>query len=89
MSQGTPAPWNRGPVVIVYGAILIISIAILRFAGRGWVGAITAGLVLAGVVTVLLVLAGGARLRARPGRKKVGAADVEQPWGGRKKKDAP
>jgi hypothetical protein len=63
MGQGTPAPWNRGPVAICYGALVVVSVVTLRLIGRGWVGAITAGVVIAGVVTTLLVLVGGTLFR--------------------------
>lgn len=56
--QPLPAPWNRGPLLALYLVLLTVIIAALRVIGRGWIGAITAGLVLAAVLTTLLVLAG-------------------------------
>ncbi len=56
-----PSPWNRGPLLVLYLVLLAASIAVLRLAGRGWIGASTSGLVLAGVVCTLLVLAGSVR----------------------------
>jgi len=58
-----PSPWNYGPLSALYLVLLIVIIAALRVIGRGWVGAITAGLVLAGVLTTLAVLAGDYRRR--------------------------
>ncbi len=59
--QPLPAPWNRGPLTALYLVLLAVSIAVLRVIGRGWIGAITAGLVLAGVLCTLLVLTGSYR----------------------------
>jgi hypothetical protein len=56
-----PSPWNRGPVLVLYLVLIAALIAVLRLAGRGWVGAITAGLVLAGAVCTLLVVLGDRR----------------------------
>ncbi len=58
-----PSPWNHGPLSALYLVLLIVIIAALRVIGRGWVGAITAGLVLAGVLTTLAILAGDYRRR--------------------------
>ena len=58
-----PSPWNRGPLSVLYLVLLIVIVAVLRVIGRGWVGAIAAGLVLAGVLTTLAVLAGDYRRR--------------------------
>jgi len=58
-----PSPWNRGPLLVLYLVLLIVIIAVLRLIGRGWVGAIAAGLVLAGVLTTLVVLVGDYRRR--------------------------
>jgi len=38
-------------------------LAVLRLVGRGWIGAITTGLVLAGVIVTLLIVAGSDRRR--------------------------
>ena len=59
--QPLPAPWNRGPLTALYLVLLAVIVAALRLIGRGWIGAITAGLVLAGVLTTPLVLAGSYR----------------------------
>ncbi len=56
-----PSPWNVGPLLILYLALFGVIMAVLRLAGRGWIGAITAGLVLAGVLCTLLVLVGSYR----------------------------
>ena len=64
--QSVPRAWNRGPVLALYAVLAIVLVAVLRFAGRGWIGAVTAGLVLAGVVSVLLVLVGSVRPRILP-----------------------
>jgi hypothetical protein len=61
--QPLPASWNRGPLLALYLVLLIIIIVVLRVIGRGWIGAITAGLVLAGVLTTLLILVGNYRRR--------------------------
>ena len=58
-----PSPWNRGPLLVLYLVLLIVIIAVLRLIGRGWVGAIAVGLVLAGVLTTLVVLVGDYRRR--------------------------
>lgn len=58
-----PSPRNRGPLVLLYLALLAVAIAALRFVGRGWVGAITAGLPIAACVWTLLVLLGNYRRR--------------------------
>ena len=55
----TPAPWNRWPVLMLYLIVAAVLVAVLRFAGRGWIGALSAGIVLAGVVGTLIVLVGG------------------------------
>jgi hypothetical protein len=55
----TPAPWNRVPVMILYLVMAAVIVAMLRLAGRGWIGALSAGIVLAGVVGTLVVLVGG------------------------------
>ncbi len=54
-----PEPWNVSRVLALYVALLVALVAALRLAGRGWVGATTAGLVLAGVLCTLLVVVGG------------------------------
>jgi hypothetical protein len=59
--EPTPTRRNRGPVLLLYLAIAIAMVGILRLVGRGWIGAITAGIVLAGVVGTLVVLAGSLR----------------------------
>jgi hypothetical protein len=56
-----PSPGNRGPLLLLYLVLLVAIVALLRLAGRGWLDAITAGLVLASVVCTLLVLAGSLR----------------------------
>lgn len=56
-----PSPWNRGPILVLYLVLIAILIAVLRLAGRGWIGAITAGLVLAGVLCTLLAVLGSQR----------------------------
>jgi uncharacterized membrane protein YcaP (DUF421 family) len=61
----TPAPWNRWPVFIPYLVIAVVMVAVFRLAGRGWIGALTAGIVLAGVVGTLVVLVG-----SRMGRRR-------------------
>lgn len=53
-----PSPKNRGPVLALYLALAVVAVVALRLLGRGWVGAITAGLVVAGVLATLLVLLG-------------------------------
>ncbi len=60
-----PSPWNRGPLLILYLAVFGVIIAVLRLAGRGWIGAVTGGLVLASLLCTLLVLAGDCRRRRR------------------------
>jgi hypothetical protein len=62
--QPLPAPWNRGPLTALYLVLLAVIITVLRVIGRGWIGAITAGLVLAGVLTTLLILVGNYRRRS-------------------------
>jgi len=56
-----PSPRNRGPLTLLYLVILAVAIAVLRLVGRGWIGAITAGLVLSGVIVTLLIVAGSDR----------------------------
>ncbi len=58
-----PSPRNRGPLTLLYLVVLVVAIAVLRLVGRGWIGAITAGLVLAGVIVTLLIVAGSDRRR--------------------------
>ncbi|MDQ2785624.1 MAG: hypothetical protein M3Y58_11560 [Chloroflexota bacterium] len=53
-----PSPWNRDPLLILSLAVFGVIIAVLRRAGRGWIGAVTDSLVLAGLLCTLLVLAG-------------------------------
>jgi hypothetical protein len=58
-----PSPKNRGRVFALYLALAVAAVVVLRLLGRGWVGAITAGLVVAGVLATLLVLLGSRRGR--------------------------
>ncbi len=53
-----PAPWNRGPLVVLYIVLIAATTAFLRFAGRGWISAVIGGLILAGALFTLLVLMG-------------------------------
>jgi len=53
MEEPTVRIW---PFFLVYLVVLIVTVAALRFLGRGWFGAIFAGLVLAGVLATLLML---------------------------------
>jgi hypothetical protein len=50
-------------VLIVYLVLAVVLVAVLRLAGRGWVGTITAGIVLTGVVGTLVVLLGSRAAR--------------------------
>jgi len=56
-----PAPWNRGPLAILYLFLIVAATAFLRFAGRGWITAIIGGLIVAGALFTLLVLLGSRR----------------------------
>ncbi len=58
-----PSPWNRGPLLILALAVFGVIIAVLRLAGRGWIGTVTGSLVLAGLLCTLLVLVGDCRRR--------------------------
>jgi hypothetical protein len=58
-----PSPWNRRPLTLLYLALLIVAITALRLLGRGWIGTITAGIPVAGIVWTLLVLLGSSRRR--------------------------
>ncbi len=58
-----PSRRNTALGVTLYLFILVVIIAVLRVLGRGWIGAITAGLILTGVFTTLLVLARNYRRR--------------------------
>ncbi len=60
-----PSPWNRGPPLILSLAVFSVIIAALHLPGRGWIGAVTGSLVLAGLLCTLLVLAGDCRRRRR------------------------
>ncbi len=62
-TQPLPSPRNRRPFTVLYLVVLIVAIAVFRLLGRDWVGAITAGLVLAGVIATLLILVGSDRRR--------------------------
>lgn len=53
-----PPPRAFGPLVLLYLALAVVASAALRLAGRGWVGAITAGIVLAGAAATLVMLVG-------------------------------
>ncbi len=71
-----PSPWNRGPLLMLSLAVFGVIIALLRLAGRGWIGAVTGSLVLAGLLCTLLVLVGDWRRRHRSplaaGRSRTG-----------------
>jgi len=73
-----PSPWNRGPLLILSLAVFGVIIVALRLAGRGWIGAVTGSLVLAGLLCTLLVLVGDWRRRHRSplaaGRSRTGWA---------------
>jgi hypothetical protein len=56
-----PAPWNRGPLTLLYLVLLGATTALLRLAGRGWISATIGGLILAGALFTLLVLVGSNR----------------------------
>ncbi len=58
-----PSRGNTAPLVARYFLLLAVIIAVLRVLGRGWIGAVTAGLVLAGVLCTLLILLGSDRRR--------------------------
>ncbi len=58
-----PSPRNRGPLTILYLVVLAVAIAVLRLVERGWIGAITAGLMLSGVILTLLIVTGSDRRR--------------------------
>lgn len=62
-SEPVPSRSNRWPVLIVYLVLAVVLVAVLRLAGRGWVGTITAGIVLTGVVGTLVVLLGSRAAR--------------------------
>ena len=53
------------PFVLVYLVTLIAAVAVLRSLGRGWIGAIIAGLVLAGILGTLLMLLASYRRQPR------------------------
>ncbi len=50
---------------MLYLAVFGVIMAVRRLAGRGWIAAVTGGLVLAGVLCTFLVLAGDFRRRRR------------------------
>lgn len=54
---------NTALLVARYFLLLVVIIAVLRILGRGWIGAVTAGIVLAGVLCTLLILLGIYRRR--------------------------
>jgi hypothetical protein len=54
-------PVRTWPFALVYLGILAATIALLRLLGRGWTGAVISGLVLAGLLTTLVLLAGSRR----------------------------
>ncbi len=56
-----PAPWNRGPLLVLYLFLAGATTALLHVAGRGWIGATLEGLILAVVLLTLLVLVGSRR----------------------------
>ncbi len=58
-----PSRENTAPLVARYLLLLAVIIAALRVLGRGWIGAVTAGLVLAGILCTLLILLGSDRRR--------------------------
>ncbi len=58
-----PSPRNRGPLTLLHLVVLAVAIAVLRLVGRGWISAITTGLVLSGVIVTLLIVAGSDRRR--------------------------
>lgn len=57
-----PAPWNRGPLAVLYLFLIGATTALLHFAGRGWISAVIGGLILAGALFTLLVLMGSRQL---------------------------
>ncbi len=56
-----PAPWNRGPLAVLYLFLAGATTALLHFAGRGWISAFIGGLILAAAFFTLIVLAGSRR----------------------------
>ena len=53
----------RHTLLMLYLALFGVIIVALRLTGRGWIGAVTGGLVLAGLLCTLLVLVGDCRRR--------------------------
>ncbi len=62
-SGSLPSRGNTAPLVALSFLLLAVIIAVLRVLGRGWIGAVTAGIVLAGVLCTLLILLGSYRRR--------------------------
>ncbi len=56
-----PSRGNTAPLVGLYLLLLAVIIAVLRALGHGWIGAVTTGLVLTGVLCPLLILLGSFR----------------------------
>lgn len=56
-----PAPWNRGPLLVLYLFLVGATAALLHVAGRGWISATLGGLILGVVLLTLLVLVGSKR----------------------------
>jgi len=56
-----PAPWNRGPLLVLYLFLAGVTTALLHVAGRDWIGAALEGLIFAVVLLTLLVLVGSRR----------------------------
>ncbi len=61
--RSLPSRGNTAPLVALSLLLLAVIIAVLRVLGRGWISAVTAGLVLAGVLCTLLILLGSDRRR--------------------------
>jgi len=56
-----PAPWNRGPLTVLYLFLVGATTILLHLTGRGWISAFIGGLILAAVFFTFIVLAGSRR----------------------------